>query len=79
MQTLDPQAELAARPQISLAQVPILFVYLGGVCLLLVVLVSLALLVEALVAVSAVLLISILLLVVVPALVLAGSIKDCRQ
>ena len=76
---LSPKPELASRSHISLAQVPVLFAYLGGVCLLLAVLVGLALLIEAFVAVSAVLLISILLLVIVPALVLGVSINTRRQ
>lgn len=71
MQALMPKPEIAATPQLRWTQVPLLFAYLSGICLLLTVLVSVALLIESLVASAAMLLISVILLVVVPLLVLA--------
>ena len=66
-----PKPEITATPQLRWTQVPLLFACLGGICLLLIVLVSVALLIEALMAFAAVLLVSVVLLVGVPMLVLA--------
>lgn len=76
MQALMGKPEIAATPQLRWTQVPLLFASLGGICLLLTMLVSVALLIEALVAFAAVLLISVVLLVGVPLLVLATRAKN---
>lgn len=76
MQALMPKPEIVATPQLRWAQFPLLFAYLGGICLLLTILVSVALLIEALVAFAAVLLISVVLLVGMPMLVLASRAKS---
>ena len=76
MQALMQKPEIVATPQLRWTQFPLLFVYLGGICFLLTILVSVALLIEALVAFAAVLLISVILLVVMPMLVLATRAKS---